>query len=178
MFGMSRPSGRTYDTAYALVLGPDEPCPQVKGRRAFELVRGEDGLGFAVTWTDAPEPEVEVFRVDLEDGSSQSVGSLERFCRGIVFDSLAAFEEPEIERNPDGLFLDEGAFGQLRNVLERLTARRAELRADAARVVADLERDIERLEAEDGDAEEAYSELEEASERLDALGERGPWPRC
>ncbi|KIG15783.1 hypothetical protein DB30_05201 [Enhygromyxa salina] len=175
-FGMSRPSGGTYDTECALVLGPNVPCPQVKGRQAFELVRGEDGLGLALAWAPEPEPKVEVYWVDLEDGASRLEGPLEGCCRRIVFDSVMAFEEPELDRNPDGLYLDESAFGQLRSVLTTLTARRARLRADASRRVAELEASIEGLEAAGGDPEQVYAKLEEASKRLDALGERGPWP--
>ena len=184
---LSRPSGRAYDIECALVLEPELPCPQLRAANAFELVRCEDGVSFALAWsTRSGERVTEVFWVDMEDGASRREGTLEEFCRRIVFDSLFALdhedqdpeEHPEalLERNPDALYLDEHGSERLRHLLQRLTARRAELHAAARREVADAELQIEQLEATGADTDAAYAQLERASDALELLGGDSPWP--
>src|SRR5690606_4709544 len=65
-----RPSGRRYDTEWALVLGPTEPCAQIA--QGFVLAHGEDGFGYAVTWARPDDESVSVHFLDFEDGSSRS----------------------------------------------------------------------------------------------------------
>jgi hypothetical protein len=89
-----------------------------------------------------------------------------------------SFNIEDEERNPDGLFFDEGARERLIEFLRILSQRRTELVATLTREANTVEAEIERLEANGDAAEAAYEALEGISERLDALGPRGPWPIC